>query len=178
MRKQKAASYLKANIAIIVRCLGYELMARNKDSVLKNYECEGQIDIFEYLEQLNKVCSFSGHTCNKKNLWEVADSLDELQCPHVCCRRCNTRHCGARCNGSEEPKEKIYPVDIMGLCDDAYCPVCGSGLDEYRHLDCERCPECHVRISWEPWYRRNSKCMIELFGDNWVERIKNRINKA
>lgn len=51
------------------------------------------------------VCSFSGHTCNKVELWKIADTLDELQCPHVCCRKCNTRLCGARCNGSEEPKE-------------------------------------------------------------------------
>ena len=67
-------------------------------------QIEGQISMFEYLDSLPKECSFSGHTCNKKNLWEVADTLDELQCPHVCCRQCNTRNCGARCNGSEEPK--------------------------------------------------------------------------
>lgn len=81
------------------------MAGNNRDSVLKNYKCDGQIDLFDYLEQLKpKVCSFSGHICNKKNLWEIADSLDELQCPHVCCRKCNTRNCGARCNGSEEPK--------------------------------------------------------------------------
>ena len=28
-------------------------------------------------------------------------------CPHVCCRKCNTRLCGARCNGSEEPPKEI-----------------------------------------------------------------------
>lgn len=59
------------------------------------------------------ICKHSGHSCNKKNLWEVADTLDELQCPHVCCRKCNTRNCGARCNGSEEPKRstRIGPDD-------------------------------------------------------------------
>lgn len=51
------------------------------------------------------VCSHSGHTCNKKELWKVADTLDEIMCPHVCCRLCNTSLCGARCNGSEEPRE-------------------------------------------------------------------------
>ena len=51
------------------------------------------------------ICKHSKHTCNKKELWKVADSLDEIQCPHVCCRMCNTRNCGARCNGSEEPRE-------------------------------------------------------------------------
>ena len=55
-------------------------------------------------------CEHSKHTCNKKELWKVADTLDENQCPHVCCRMCNTRNCGARCNGSEEPKRtpQIY----------------------------------------------------------------------
>ena len=52
-------------------------------------------------------CEHSKHSCNKKELWKVADTLDETQCPHVCCRMCNTRNCGARCNGSEEPKKEI-----------------------------------------------------------------------
>lgn len=49
------------------------------------------------------VCSFSGHICNKKSIWEVAESL-EKDCPHICCRKCTTRLCGARCNGSKIPK--------------------------------------------------------------------------
>lgn len=52
-------------------------------------------------------------------------------------------------------KEKVYPVDIMGLCDDAYCPKCGRELDDLRIKDCERCPDCHVRIDWTPWHRAN-----------------------
>ncbi len=69
-------------------------------------------DIKKHLERfLNPpkkvvVCAESGHECNKEELWKVADSLDETECPHVCCRHCNTKLCGARCNGSEEPKEK------------------------------------------------------------------------
>lgn len=55
----------------------------------------------------NLYCEHSKHTCNKKELWKVADTLDDIQCPHVCCRMCNTRNCGARCNGSEEPKKEI-----------------------------------------------------------------------
>lgn len=103
-------------------------------------------------------CVFSGHTCNKTFLWQVADTLDEIMCPHVCCRKCNTRLCGARCNGSQEPKaltEKIHPVDIYGICDDAYCPECHSSLDETKWLDCERCPDCGIRIDWTPWHRMN-----------------------
>ena len=92
-------------------------------------QLEGQLNIFDYLKSLETVCTFSGHTCNRKELWKVAESLDEIMCPHVCCRSCAIRMCGARCNGSEEP-EKIYTLDIRGICDDAYCPHCDSGLDE------------------------------------------------
>lgn len=108
-----------------------------------------------------KICNFSGHSCNKKELWEIADSLDELQCPHVCCRQCNTRNCGARCNGSTEP-EKVYPLDIRGICDDPYCPQCGYPFETIKtcknyEVDCERCPECHVKVDWTPWHRLNDE---------------------
>lgn len=129
----------------------------------------------KWIPKEKPICDHSEHTCNKQNLQEIADTLDDLQCPHVCCRLCSTKNCGARCNGSEEPKEIIYPVDIRGLCDDAYCPKCGEGLDEYRVLDCERCPYCGTRISWAPWYRQNEKCMTELWGENWAERIRRRV---
>ena len=95
-----------------------------------NYKCEGQMSIFDFIDKpkdeevkaaapvedfMNPpeeaakaaapICEHSKHTCNKKELWKVADTLDEIQCPHVCCRMCNTRNCGARCNGSEESRE-------------------------------------------------------------------------
>ena len=79
-------------------------MAGSRKDILKNYECEGQITIFDWLKEKDKICDFSGHSCNKTELGKIADTLDELQCPHVCCRKCNTQLCGARCNGSEEPK--------------------------------------------------------------------------
>ena len=189
------------------------------------------------------VCSHSGHSCNKKELWKVADTLDEIMCPHVCCRKCGTRLCGARCNGSEEPepfmnppkepkagaitmfgeewiplsikpegitqydklrilgpykstygerwsncpavykdgeiialdvpwdiprpdwqywrlKEKVYPLDIKGICDDPYCPQCGYAFETTKtcknyEVDCGSCPECHVRVDWTPWHRLN-----------------------
>lgn len=122
---------------------------------LDNYVCDGQINLFSYLETLSKVCNFSGHTCNKKELWKVADSLDDLMCPHVCCRKCNTRQCGARCNGSEEPKAKALPVNIKGLCDDAYCPECGTELDDLKYKDCINCPWCGALIDWAPWHLAN-----------------------
>lgn len=118
-------------------------------------QIEGQISIFDYLAEKNRVCQFSQHTCNKTELWKVAHTFDDFTCPETCCRNCDIRCCGARCNGSEEPKEKIYPVDIMGICDDAYCPKCKVCLDELRYLDCDRCPWCGIRIDWGPWHRMN-----------------------
>ena len=70
-------------------------------------QIEGQISIFDYLAEKNKVCQFSQHTCNKTELWKVAHTFDDFTCPETCCRNCDIRCCGARCNGSEEPKEKI-----------------------------------------------------------------------
>lgn len=55
-----------------------------------------------------KTCQYSKHSCNKEELWKVAETLDDINCPHTCCRMCKTRSCGARCNGSEEP-EKLDP---------------------------------------------------------------------
>lgn len=46
-------------------------------------------------------CQYSGHVCNKENVFAVADTLDlEKPCPHICCRGCDNRLCGARCNGA------------------------------------------------------------------------------
>ena len=205
----------------------------------RSKQIDGQLNIFDFLkaedpekeELAAGACIFSKHSCNKENLWEVADSLDELQCPHVCCRKCNTKMCGARCNGSEEPTwtnsvhlfgedwtpisvkpekitqydrleilgpyksiygekwsccqayfdgqnvialdvpvdisrpewkywrlvEKVYPVDIMGICDDAYCPGCKACLDETKHLDSKNCPHCGLRIDWGPWHHYNDE---------------------
>lgn len=50
-----------------------------------------------------------------------------------------------------------HPVEIMGLCDDAYCPECNSSLDETKYLDCEKCPFCGLRIDWGPWHRMNDE---------------------
>ena len=49
---------------------------------------------------------------------------------------------------------KAIPVDIKGICDDAYCPECNCCLDEYKYLD-QDCPYCHTRLDWAPWHRKN-----------------------
>ena len=128
---------------------------------IKNYECEGQLNIFNFLKV---ECLFSGHTCNKEELWKVADTLDMVACPHVCCRSCDVRFCGARCNGSEEPRpfmnEPVYDLDIRGICDDPYCPECDYGFITYgskNEVDCERCPYCNVKVDWTRWHLFNDE---------------------
>lgn len=66
-------------------------------------QCDGQISIFDITTE-EQICNFSGHHCNKHNIWAVADTLDDIGvCPHVCCRKCWIKNaCGARCNGSYE----------------------------------------------------------------------------
>ncbi|MBR5636516.1 MAG: hypothetical protein IKW81_06265 [Pseudobutyrivibrio sp.] len=62
-----------------------------------------------YVDDFEPMCEHSLHTCNAKELWKVADSL-ETECPHTCCRSCKVRMCGARCNGSEEPTPVIEDI--------------------------------------------------------------------
>ena len=75
-------------------------------------------------------------------------------------------------------KERVYPVEIMGICDDAFCPVCGDGIDELNWMDCEKCPSCGARISWEPWHRMNDEDNQELFGENWRDRFGKMVKKT
>lgn len=56
----------------------------------------------QIVESKSKVCKYSGHVCNKTNLWNVAEMIGMWRCPHVCCRLCddgNKNRCGVRCNG-------------------------------------------------------------------------------
>lgn len=125
---------------------------------LDNYKCDGQINIYDWLKATQpKECNFSGHTCNKKELWKVAHTLDDIECPETCCRNCDVKMCGARCNGSEEP-EKIYELDLKGFCDDPYCPKCGYEFvtwSDKSEVDCKRCPKCNIRIDWTRYHRVN-----------------------
>ena len=115
-----------------------------------NYD--GQMDIFDFIEKpiapvpkrkssMAAECIFSGHTCNKEDIWLIAESLDDILCKKVCCRKCDVKLCGARCNGSKEPNNSD-----MRPC------VCGSENIEIRrteqgihsglyiyHCQCEDC---------------------------------------
>lgn len=57
-------------------------------------------------------------------------------------------------------KEKVHDLDIRGICDDPYCPQCGRGFwteKKKSEIDCERCPDCHIRISWRRWHLMNDE---------------------
>ncbi len=69
----------------------------------------------------NHICKHSGHTCNKEELWKVANTLDGITCNRVCCRQCDVRLCGARCNGSEEP---LQPLLNRTECDHDHKAMC------------------------------------------------------
>lgn len=76
-------------------------------------------------------------------------------------------------------EEIVYPVVIKGICDDAYCPKCDISINEIFWMDCERCPYCGCRISWEPWHRANDKDNEETFGKDWREKFgKKRTNRG
>ncbi len=58
----------------------------------------------------NNICKYSEHTCNKEELWRVAEEIGE-DCSRTCCRSCDNYNCGARCNGA--PKDK--PIEKYGV---------------------------------------------------------------
>lgn len=56
--------------------------------------------------------------------------------------------------------EKVFELDIRGLCDDPYCPKCGYEFwteGKRSEVDCERCPNCHIRVNWTRWHRVNDE---------------------
>ena len=149
----------------------------------------------EYKESVNKqlvtkhTCKHSEHECNKEELWKVADSLDETQCPHVCCRQCNTRGCGARCNGSKEPEQPnlcqdcIFqwleiPNEGFGCHYDTNKNICCKEkmykASEGWHLVKARPPytvpmELPTNKNWEPVQvlLYNSEYDLYVVGDHW-----------
>ena len=144
-------------------------MSMNK--ALQNYECEGQLSIFDIMKP---VCNFSGHTCNKENLWDIADTLDEIKCPHVCCRQCEQRFCGARCNESDEPKPFMNPPEEPSTTDDYIKenPTCFYVFGHY--LDREE--GWHKVPDELPAFTEWTKIDVVLFGKKtgtpWMEHGK------
>lgn len=96
--------------------------------------CKAIIDIPEEVQQeaekfnSRHKCKHSGHKCNKEELWKIAAEEDPF-CPKVCCRFCNTKMCGARCNGSQEPK--MQQCSKKDECE-AYPVGCGGTIEPCR----------------------------------------------
>ena len=111
------------------------------------------------------ICKHSGHTCNKIELWKLAEEEDPF-CPHVCCRLCNTKMCGVRCNGAaveqrdpnlDIPKVPVYHMSLSHVWEE--CPNCkgqnrlsvqktafnGEFYTEYL----EKCPDCGQALKWD-----------------------------
>lgn len=76
------------------------------------------------------VCTYSKHSCNRKELFKVAEMDNTIACPHVCCRKCDEVMCGARCNGAELPKEK--PLCSQAEECEAYPSGCGGTIEPCR----------------------------------------------
>lgn len=124
-----------------------------------------QMDEVVVFKDDRPICKYSQHSCNKKELWNVAKDLDNVFCPHVCCRKCSDKQCGARCNGADVPKqdqwndiEVIQPeegqrepkkVNIKGLMNYGYCPDCGGCNEDLE----EECRYCGCLLDWSEWKR-------------------------
>lgn len=69
-----------------------------------NYDCDGQMDIFDFLNNSQpKVigyCHATNDPCNRENLTQIAHYLG-FDCTAECCASCsNRKECGAACNYS------------------------------------------------------------------------------
>lgn len=96
-----------------------------------------------------RVCRIDGHTCHYEFGYLICDGFAQS----ITERKPST----VGDIYPSKPKIKIYPVDIRGLCDDAYCPQCNTELDDLRFKDCPKCPWCGTRIDWTPWHRANDE---------------------
>lgn len=74
-------------------------------------------DDYCVLGDKKNICRYSGHECNKQELWRIAAEENPF-CPHVCCRQCSEALCGVRCNGAAVPK-KLEDEEKAGKCE--YC---------------------------------------------------------
>ena len=93
--------------------------------------------------------------CDPKPMFK-SDKDYFIECHNCSCRTGMYRHLyeAKQAWNRGLVSQKAIPVDIKGICDDAYCPKCNCCLDEYKYLD-QDCPYCHTRLDWAPWHRKN-----------------------
>ena len=61
--------------------------------------------------------------------------------------------CGYECHWWKEINP--IPVDIVGICDDAVCPICGHEFLYPKENDMKICPGCGQRMDWSRWHYIN-----------------------
>ena len=155
-------------------------MMKKNDPAAAGDQIEGQINIFEYMEdiKLNKTIIMFGKEWNPLSVKpEGITEYDHLEVLGE--YKFNNQNrwslCQAFFDGNKvialdvpwdiphpkwkywRLKEKIYPVEVKGLMDDAYCPKCGYCFNEIKELDCKICPVCKTRVDWKPWHDRNDE---------------------
>ena len=137
-------------------------------------ELQGQYSIFDFLNQKEKatdseedlkqndddinqkpICKHSQHPCNREELFKIANSLDDIKCPEICCRLCKINTCGARCNGAPAPA----PTDTPSLREeydiqlpkkkyqeeDGYCDV-------WHYTDEEQPTDMDIYYTVQAWF--------------------------
>ena len=99
-----------------------------------DYECDGQMDLFNLYGLKEYKCPKCGHELKRGQQSCPGCYLYKIIWPE-----------------GEEPR---FRVDIRNIMDDAYCSVCDRILDERpgKDLDCDVCPHCGVRLDWT-WYK-------------------------
>lgn len=108
------------------------ICSQKEDCEAYGFGCGGTIDPCRFdgpYKWSKHICKFSGHSCNKEELWKVANTLDNITCSETCCRQCQVKSCGARCNGSKEPQDMTYDRK-------------GKGYPAPEWMDYKRCENC------------------------------------
>lgn len=95
-----------------------------------------------------EVCKHSEHTCNKEELWKVAEDIGE-DCPKSCCRSCSNKNCGARCNGAPKEQTKACADCINWM--EAGCIV-NNNFSRYHKYDADwaSLPKCENKSRFYP----------------------------
>lgn len=106
--------------------------------------------------QKAKECNSNSAGARQGYLWKCdANGIDITFDEPI--GKCSAVHIGwpmfdNRVFGKESKAERIE-VNVRGLLDDGYCPVCNLQLDDLA----EQCPECGTLLSWNDWRRINAE---------------------
>ena len=61
---------------------------------------------------------------------------------------------------------KPHKINIVGICDDGYCPNCNNSVDlKPEYIDLEQCPHCGYGLDWSNWHIANDDWYKEVMYD-------------